>query len=101
MAITAFAFLALTFTLARLGKLGIERVTVDGRLLGVLGALIGLPSAYLMTRLLGALLYGVGPADPITYVAVAVVLSAVALVASYLPARRATLVDPMIALRAE
>ena len=52
-------------------------------------------------RLLSSLLFGVNPFDPLTYVAVAVVLGAVALVATWLPARQATRIDPMLALRSE
>ena len=66
-----------------------------------LGLLIGLAGAMSGTRLLSSLLYGVGSTDAITFSAVSVSLAAVALLACYVPARRATLVDPMIALRYE
>ncbi|MDA0311712.1 MAG: FtsX-like permease family protein [Gemmatimonadetes bacterium] len=65
------------------------------------GVEIGLLGALGLTRLMSSLLFGVSPLDPLTFASVAAALSAVALVASYLPARRASLVDPVVALRAE
>jgi predicted permease len=65
------------------------------------GIALGIAFALLLTRVLAALLYGVRPTDPVTYGAVSVVLAAVALLATYLPARRASRVDPVIALRAD
>ena len=65
------------------------------------GVAIGLLGALGLTRLMSSLLFGVSPLDPLTFASVAAALSAVALVASYLPARRASLVDPVVALRAE
>ena len=66
-----------------------------------IGVLCGLLAALGLTQLMAALLYGVNPLDPVTYSAVAVLLAAAALAASYLPARRATSIDPSEALRAE
>jgi putative ABC transport system permease protein len=65
------------------------------------GIVIGTGSALLLMRLLAALLYGVEPGDPVTFVSVAALLGVIALVAGYIPARRATRVDAIAALRAE
>jgi ABC-type lipoprotein release transport system permease subunit len=65
------------------------------------GVVIGLGVAAGVTRYLQSLLYGVRPTDPITFVAVGLLLSLVSLAACYLPARRAMQVDPMVALRYE
>jgi len=70
------------------------------RLAGV-GVLIGLAVALVGARLLASQLYGVGARDPFTYAAICALLAAVALVASWVPAWRATRIDPMAALRAE
>jgi len=70
------------------------------RLVG-LGVLVGLAGALAATRALGALLYGVTATDPATFVAIPLVLAAVALMASLLPARRAARVDPILAIRGE
>jgi putative ABC transport system permease protein len=66
-----------------------------------IGLIIGIAGALALTRVLGSLLYDISPTDPFTFVGVAVVLGAVALAASYLPARRAARVDPIVALRQE
>ena len=66
-----------------------------------LGVAVGLTAAAGLTRLMASLLFGVSPLDPVTFGAVAVALSAVALLASWLPARRAARVDPVVALRFE
>ena len=65
------------------------------------GILIGIGVAMVVTRVMSAFLFGVGPTDPVTYAAVSGTLAAVAIIGTYLPARRATRVDPLVALRAE
>ena len=79
----------------------VKMIVGQGALLAFSGVGVGILSALLVTRLMSRLLYGVLPADPITYVSVATLLTLVALVACYIPARRASLVDPMFALRRE
>ena len=68
-------------------------------LLSSLGGLIGLAGSFALTRLISNLLFGIGAGDPATYIAILATLYAVVLLASYVPARRATRVDPVIALR--
>lgn len=63
--------------------------------------LVGLPLAIAGARLLGSMLFGVGPVDPLTLIAATAGITIVALAAGYLPARRASKVDPMVALRHE
>jgi putative ABC transport system permease protein len=72
-----------------------------GALLAGAGLVLGVMGALLATRMVSSLLYGVRPTDAITFIFVSLLLLAVALIASYLPARRATRVDPIIALRYE
>jgi ABC-type antimicrobial peptide transport system permease subunit len=69
-------------------------------LLGI-GVLLGVPATMAATRLVGAQLFGLSPSDPPTFVAALLAISIVALLAAYFPARRATRVDPMVALRDE
>jgi predicted permease len=73
----------------------------NGMRLALAGAAVGVPSALALTRLMGEMLSGVSSTDPVTYIAVVGILAISALLASYLPARRATRVDPIVALRAE
>ena len=84
------------------GRSDVLRLVVgEGARLAVLGVAIGVAASLVITRLLSSLLFGVNATDPVTFSAVAVVLSAVALLASYIPARRAMRLDPNIALRYE
>jgi putative ABC transport system permease protein len=73
----------------------------QGMALALAGVALGLLGALWLTRLLQQLLFEVAPTDPLTYLGVAVLLGLAALVACYLPARRAARVDPIIALRTE
>jgi predicted permease len=76
-------------------------VVGEGARLAAAGLCVGLFGAFVLTRVLTTLLYGVGPADPPTFAGVALLLGVVALLASLLPARRAARVDPMTVLRTE
>jgi ABC-type antimicrobial peptide transport system permease subunit len=81
---------------------GIVRMVVgEGMRLTLLGVVVGLGGGVMLTRFIGALLFAVRTTDPLTFSTVPLVFVAIALVASYVPAHRATKVDPAIALRAE
>jgi ABC-type antimicrobial peptide transport system permease subunit len=81
---------------------GVLRLVLVGALrLVVAGVLFGLVGAFALTRFLSAFLFGVSANDPATFAVVALALAIVALLASYLPALRATRVDPLAALRTE
>ena len=79
----------------------VKLVLREGLLLAAVGTALGLGAAWLLSRFLSAVLYGVRPADPTVFGATAVLVAGFALLACWLPARRATRVDPMIALRGD
>ncbi len=79
----------------------VRMVVLQGMKLTLIGVAIGLAAAYGLTRLLSKLLFGVQSSDPATFTTVALILTAVALLATYIPARRATKIDPLSALRYE
>jgi ABC-type antimicrobial peptide transport system permease subunit len=77
----------------------IRMVVREGLAMTAVGLAIGVPAALAATRLLGTLLYGIKPHDPLTFAGLGLTFAAVAFVASYLPARKATKVSPVVALR--
>jgi putative ABC transport system permease protein len=79
----------------------VRLVIGQGLTLTLVGIVFGVVGAYALTRLIASLLFGVTSADPLTFTVVGILFMAVACLASYLPARRAAAVDPIIAMRAE
>jgi ABC-type antimicrobial peptide transport system permease subunit len=73
----------------------------DTSILVLVGLAVGLPAAFGATRLISSELYGVGSADPLSFLVAIIMLAAVSALAGYLPARRAARVDPIVALRYE
>ena len=88
-------------------SLGAQRSSIlrlvvgEGARMALFGVVIGIVASLVITRLMSSLLFGISATDPLTFVGVAALLSSVALLASYIPARRAMRVDPMVALRYE
>jgi len=77
----------------------VKMVVGQGMILTLVGIAVGLVTAFLITRLMSSLLYGVTANDPITFIAVSVLMLTVAVVANLIPAFKATKVDPLLALR--
>jgi len=103
--VVAYAFQQRTHEIGIRVALGAERRDVIGLVLGhgmkltVIGMSIGLVASFGATRLLASFLYGVSPTDPVSFAATATVLFLIAVIASYLPARRIARLDPTAALR--
>jgi putative ABC transport system permease protein len=79
----------------------LKMVLGQGLLTVAIGLIVGLAGSLLLTRTMRSMLFEISPNDPITIVGIALLLLLIAMLASYIPARRATRVDPMIALRYE
>src|SRR5262249_2355019 len=79
----------------------VELVTREGMLPALMGVVIGLGGAFVLTRFIATMLFGIQRTDPLTFAGMALLLITVALAACYVPARRAARVDPIVALRNE
>ena len=79
----------------------LDLVVRQGLQLTILGVIFGVAAAWALTRFLTSFLYGVPPADPVTFGLVSLAVILVSILSCYIPARRATKVDPMVALRYE
>ena len=99
--LTANAKIGIRMALGAQGADVLLLILKQGLTLMVIGLGLGLAGALLLTRLMSSVLYGVSATDVVTFVSVTALLGLVVLLACYLPARRATKVDPMVALRSE
>jgi ABC-type antimicrobial peptide transport system permease subunit len=79
----------------------LKLIVGQGIVLAVIGIVVGLALAFTVTRLLASQLYGLSATDPVTFIGVSIFLLSVSFIACYLPARRATRIDPLAALRHE
>ena len=79
----------------------LQLIVRQGMILALTGVAVGLAGAFVLTRLMRSMLFGVRSTDPLTFVGIAALLSLIALLASYVPARRAARIDPMVSLRCE
>ena len=95
------AIAVLTLALGARARDVLVMVIRQGMSLVAIGVVLGVAGAFVLTRLMRSLLFEVGPTDSLTFVFVSLLLAAVGLIACYVPARRATKVDPLVALRYE